>query len=185
MSYEYADGYKIRNQHATHFLTFTVVGCIDIFTRQCYRDLIIDSLVFCRKNKGLQLGAYVIMSNHIHFIWTSENGNLSGLIRDFKNYTCKEIIACIMTETESRRHWLLHMFKFYANRTNENDFFKVWTGDNHPEEIFSEDFCMSKLSYIHENPVRAGLVTEAEHYIYSSAQNYDGKKGIIDIDFLY
>lgn len=72
MSYEYANGYKIRDQFATHLLTFTIVGWIDIFTRQCYRDLIINSLNFCREKKGLQLGAYVIMSNHLHFIWSSK-----------------------------------------------------------------------------------------------------------------
>jgi len=77
------------------------------------------------------------------------------------------------------------MFKFYANRTAANDIFKVWTGNNHPEELHSESFMRCKLNYIHENPVRAGLVTEPSHYLYSSASNYEGKKGLIDIDLLF
>ncbi len=115
-------------------------GLDDIFTRQLYRDLITESFQFCRKNKQLDIGAFVIMSNHIHVIWTANNGNLSDVVRDFKTFTSKAITKLIEDESESRRKWLLHMFQFYANRTNANDFFKVWTSNNHPEEIYSNDF---------------------------------------------
>ena len=179
MSYEFTDGYKIRDQSATHFLTFTVVGWIDIFTRQVYRDLLLDSMQFCRNRKKLQIGAYVIMSNHIHTIWTAMNNNLSDIIRDFKTFT-----GAIGNEPESRRDWLSHMFRFYANKTLANDNFKVWTGNNHPEEIHSQSFLRTKMNYIHQNPVRAGLVAEPSHYLYSSAADYEGRKGLIDIDFL-
>jgi REP element-mobilizing transposase RayT len=63
-----ADAYQIKNQTGLYFLTLQVVGWVDIFTRQSYRDIIIDSFVFCRKSKGLKVYAYVIMSNHVHCI---------------------------------------------------------------------------------------------------------------------
>jgi len=185
MSYENADGYKISNQEGTHFLTFTVVGWIDIFSRQRYRDIIIDSFQFCRKNKGLEIGAFVIMSNHIHTIWTAVNANLSDIVRDFKTFTSKAISKSIADEPESRREWLLYMFEFYARRTMANDHYKVWTSNNHPEEVFGEDFLRTKLNYTHENPVRAGLVVDPIEYLYSSAANYAGKKGIMEIDYLF
>ena len=184
MSYENAEGYKIRNQAATHFLTFTIVGWIDVFRRQHYRDIIIDSFKYCQQNKGLQIGGYVIMSNHIHTIFTATQNNLSDIVRDFKTYTSKAITKAILTEQESRRAWLTYMFEFYAKRTNANQIFKVWTSNNHPEEIYSREFLLSKLNYIHLNPVRAGLVAEPEHYLYSSASNYVHNKGLIEIDFL-
>ena len=184
MSYEFATGFKIRNQFGTHFLTFTVVGWIDLFSRQCYRQIIIDNLKFCIERKGLLVGAFVIMSNHLHFIWTARDGNLSGVIRDFKSYTSKAIVQTIIREPESRKSWLLHMFKYYANGTNANDYYKIWTNDNHPEEIFSEDFLKIKLDYIHDNPIRAGIVHQQSHYIYSSAGSYEGKQALVDIDFL-
>jgi len=184
MSYENAEGFKIRNQAATHFLTFTIVGWIDIFTRQHYRDIIIDSFKYCQQNKGLQIGGYVIMSNHVHTIFTATQNNLSDIVRDFKTYTSKAITKAILTEQESRRAWLTYMFEFYAKRTNANQIFKVWTSNNHPEEIYSREFLLSKLNYIHLNPVRAGLVAEPEHYLYSSASNYVHTKGLIEIDFL-
>ncbi len=185
MSYEYADIYKIRDQGATHFLTFSIIGSIDIFSRKRYRDIILESFRFCQKNKNLKIGAYVIMTNHIHLILTAPNNNLSDIIRDFKTYTSKAITKTIESESESRREWLLYMFRFYANRTAANDYYKVWTGNNHPEEICSDDFLVSKLNYIHQNPVRAGIVIEAAHFTYSSASNYEQKKGLLDIDFLF
>lgn len=72
MTYSNTPGYRIRNQEATHFLTFTIVGWIDLFSRQRYRDIILESMAFCRKEKGLLQSAYVIMTNHLHLIWTSK-----------------------------------------------------------------------------------------------------------------
>ncbi|HKZ65330.1 MAG TPA: hypothetical protein VJ111_03190, partial [Chitinophagaceae bacterium] len=64
----FREGYAIRDQFATHFLTFTVCGWIDLFTRKIYKDIVIDSFRFAQKNGQLILNAYVIMSNHIHLI---------------------------------------------------------------------------------------------------------------------
>ena len=95
------------------------------------------------------------------------------------------ISSSIENEPESRREWLLYMFHFFANRTNANDNYKVWTGNNHPEEIHSDAMMKVKLNYIHENPVRAGIVEEPAHFLYSSAADYADKKGIMEIDSLY
>jgi putative transposase len=185
MSYEFAEDYKIRDQSALHFLTFTIVGWIDIFTRQQYRDIILESFEFSRSRKSLRIGAYVIMSNHVHVLWQAGNNNLSDIIRDFKTHTSKSITNAIREEAESRKDWLLYLFNFYSKKTNANDYFKVWTGNNHPEEIYSEAFMKTKLSYIHQNPVRACLVANAEDYIYSSAGSYIKNTGLINIDYLF
>ena len=184
MSYEFADGYKIRNQAGLYFMTFTVVGWIDLFTRQLYRDLFLKNMDYCRREKDLVVGAYVIMSNHAHVIWQSKSAHLSGTLRDFKSFCTKEFIEAIECENESRREWLLYMFRFFAKRTNQNKEFKIWTGDNHPEEITSQEFLLTKLNYIHQNPVRAGWVRNAVDYLYSSASNYASGKGLIEIDYL-
>jgi putative transposase len=184
MSYEFADGYKIRDQHGLYFMTFTVVGWIDLFSRQLYRDILIKNMKHCREHKDLSIGAYVIMTNHVHVIWQSKCGRLSDTLRDFKSYCTKEFIVAIEKENESRESWLLHMFRFYANRTNQNKDYKTWRGNNHPEEITSHDFLMTKLNYIHENPVRAGWVHKPEDYLYTSASNYINGKGLMEIDYL-
>ena len=162
MSYEFADGYKIRDQRGLYFMTFTVVGWVDLFTRQRYRDTLLKNMKYCRDYKHLNVGAYVIMTNHVHVIWQCKQGHLSDTLRDFKSFCTKEFIALIEKEGESRRDWLLHMFHFHANKTNQNKEFKIWTSDNHPEEITSHDFLMGKLDYIHNNPVRAAWVRKPE-----------------------
>ncbi len=184
MSYDFADGYKIRDQAAVYFMTFTVVGWIDLFSRQIYRDIFLKNVQYCRQHKELKVGAYVIMSNHVHVIWQSACGRLSDTLRDFKSFCTKEFIETIENGNESRKDWLLHMFRFYANRTNQNKDYKIWTGDNHPEEISSQEFLMTKLNYIHDNPVRAGWVSKPEDYLYSSSSNYIDRKGLIEIDYL-
>jgi len=88
------EGYIIRNQEKAHFITATVVDWIDVFTRQVYRDCVIDCLNYCVANKGMIVYGYVIMSNHIHMIIQSEEGNLSDLLspdsyRDQKVYSKK------------------------------------------------------------------------------------------------
>lgn len=77
-----ADAYQIKNEKGLYFLTLKVVGWADIFTRKVYRDIIIDSIVFLRKSKGLKVHADVIMSNHLHCIVSAEN-NLSDAVKDF------------------------------------------------------------------------------------------------------
>jgi len=61
-------GYKIAEKDGLYYLTFQIVGWVDIFTRQVYRDIAIESLKYCQQNKGLCIFAYVIMSNHIHLL---------------------------------------------------------------------------------------------------------------------
>jgi REP element-mobilizing transposase RayT len=175
------EGYIIRDQSKAHFITSTVVDWVDVFSRKAYRDCIIESLDFCIKNKGMILYGYVIMSNHIHLIIQSDNSKLTDLIRDFKKFTAKTILHKIETESESRADWMLKRFEFACKSHSRNEKYQFWQYGNHPEEIFSEKFFWSKLDYIHLNPVRAGIVDKASHYVYSSASNYVNDKGIITI----
>lgn len=165
-----------------HFITPTVIDWIDIFTRQTYRDIVIDSLDYCIKNKGMILYGYVIMSNHIHLVVQSENGKLSDLIRDFKKFVAKNILEKIKNNPESRREWMLARFKLATQSHQRNKEYQFWQYGNHAEEIYSIEFMWSKLHYIHLNPVRSGLVSKASDYIYSSASNYVNDTGLIEIE---
>ncbi len=163
-------GHQIREQDATHFLTLTIVDWVDVFSRKNYRDIVINSLDYCIKNKGLRIYAYVIMTNHIHLIARSETGKLSDTIRDFKKFTAISILDAIKNEPESRREWMLHRFAWNAAQTATNSNYQVWIHDNHPESVYSLKFFNEKLNYIHQNPVRAGWVELPEEYLYSSAK---------------
>jgi REP element-mobilizing transposase RayT len=174
-------GYVIRDQKLPYFMTFTVVDWVDVFTRKIYRDIVIDSLNYCIKNKGMILYSYVIMSNHIHVIVQSNDVNLSDLVRDFKKWVAKNIIHQIIDGNESRNDWMLKRFEFAAINNKRNDKRQFWQISNHFEEVFTEEFFWTKINYIHMNPVRSGIVSKASDYLYSSASNYVGKPSLIDV----
>ncbi|WP_419701392.1 REP-associated tyrosine transposase [Mucilaginibacter sp. NFX135] len=180
-------GYIIHDQQAIYYMTFTVVGWIDVFSRQQYRDIIIESLKYCQTHKGLHLHAYVIMSNHMHLVVSvDEKFTISDFVRDCKKFTAKRILDDIeVNDDESRREWMLHQFKYYASRHSRNERYQLWEHDNHFIELSSPAFMQQKIDYIHQNPVKAGLVYRAEDYVYSSASNYAEVDKIIDVDCLY
>lgn len=144
----------------------------DVFTRQAYRDIVVGSFNHCIDHKGLRVHAYVFMSNHVHCILSAESGDLSGIIRDMKSFTSKRIYAQIQEGPESRREWLTMVFGYAAGSHARNKSFQVWSHDNHAEEMWSQKFIRQKMDYLHNNPVKAGLVSESHHWMYSSAADY-------------
>lgn len=177
-------GYQINDQTGLYFLTFQVVDWVDIFTRDKYNKIIIASLEFCIQKKGLIVWAYVIMSNHVHIILSSKMGQLSDTIRDFKRFTSTSILKAIDTPKESRKDWMLKRFEFAARRHRRNSHYQFWRHDNHAVELVSNKFIVQKCNYIHNNPVRAGWVRDPGDWRYSSASNYAGEGGILEIQLL-
>ena len=177
-------GYKIEAQDGVYFLTFQVVKWIDLFTRSGYRDIVIESLKYCRENKQFHIFAYVVMSNHVHLLAQSGTGKMSDSIREFKSFTARKLIEAIATETESRREWMLNLFEFSAKQHKRNEKYQLWTHENHAEFGYSEKFMQQKINYIHDNPVRAGIVAKPEDFVYSSAGSYAGMKGLLDVDYV-
>ncbi|WP_187262456.1 REP-associated tyrosine transposase [Pontibacter beigongshangensis] len=179
-------GYQIRNQNGIYFITFAVVEWVDVFTRKEYADLVVESLQYCQKQKGLLLYGWCLMSNHLHLIASAQEGSaLSDIIRDFKKFTSSSILKAIEQNTqESRRNWMLWIFRTAGEKNGKNTRHQFWRHDNHPIELLTNKFKDEKLHYLHQNPVTAGLVAEAEHYLYSSAIDYAGGKGLLTVVFL-
>ncbi len=157
---------------------------VDAFTRKVYRDIVLDSMDYYRKHKRLQLWAYVIMTNHVHCIMSSSNGNLPDIVRDFKRHTATAILEEIKHASESRKDWMLKKFEFAVRRHKRNSEFQFWTHENHAMELISHPFNCQKMAYIHLNPVRCGWVEKAEDWMYSSQRNYSGLESLIDIDLM-
>jgi len=173
--------YRIHDQQGLNYLTLTTVGWVDVFTRQCYRDILIDSLKYCQEHKGLLVCGYVIMSNHVHLIAQTQGYDLSDVLRDFKKFTSKAIVKAVQGGTKSRREWMLELFRHYGKRNSDNREFQVWQQDNHPVALWSLPVIWQKLEYIHLNPVRAGWVAQPDHWLYSSAPNYMNGKGLLEV----
>lgn len=168
--------FKIRDQRALYFVTCTVVYWIDVFSRDTYKDILLDSLEHCKANKGLEVYAYVIMTNHLHLIvGTDGRHKMQDIIRDFKKFTSRQVLIAIAdNKRESRREWMLWMFERAGSKNRHNTKFQFWQNDFKPIELADNFMVQQKLDYIHENPVRARLVLSPEEWLYSSAKNYAG-----------
>ena len=165
--------------NSSYYLTLTVLSWIDVFTRKNHGDVIIDSLRYCINNKGLNVYAFCLMSNHLHLVVNcDEPDQLSDVIRDFKKFTAKRIIAQIQNEAESRREWMLEQFAEAI--TEKHKTYKFWQAGNHALELYNERFAWTKINYIHDNPVRAGFIRRQEDWVYSSASNYCDEESVLD-----
>jgi len=168
-----------------YFLTFQVVGWADVFSRKIYRDFILENLTYCRKEKGLYLFGYVIMTNHIHLVAQQIEGKLSTWVRDFKKFTSKKLLAMIQDIPRvCRKEWLKMIFNDHAKFNKRSGEIQFWTHENHAIELYLPEMIETRMKYIHENPVRVGIVGKPEDYLYSGARNYSGLNGLIELDYL-
>lgn len=178
--------YKFHDPEGTYFITMTVVDWLDVFTRPIYNDIMVNSLAYSIRNKGLILHAWVIMSNHIHLIVSvNHKHKLSDIFRDLKKFTSKKIVAEIENNIEeSRKKWMLWIFRNHGSKNPNNKEIQFWQQDSHPIELDKNEMIDQRLDYLHNNPVKATIVHEPEHYIYSSAIDYVGGKGLIKLELI-
>jgi putative transposase len=108
---------KVHDDLLPHFVPSTVVARIDALSREQYKKITCDSLRFCIERKGLLLHAWVIMPNHVHLIRScSGAGRIPAIMRDFKKFTSRKIVTEIAENSqESRKGWMLNMFRFAAD----------------------------------------------------------------------
>lgn len=179
--------YQIGDERYAHFVTFTVVNWIDLFTRDVYREVLMESLEYCIKNKGLVVHAFCIMTNHVHLVIScNENYRLAFIVRDFKKYTSYKLLDVLKDNSfESRREWMLWMFERAGRKNASNQKYQIWQNGYHPIELSTPSMVNQKINYVHENPVRAGFVSQAEEYRYSSARSYSRKgESVLEIEYL-
>ena len=155
-------------QSETVFVTLTVIEWINIFTHKKYFDVLLESLKYCKKSKGLKLYGFVFMTNHIHLIISDINCKLDNIIRDYKHFTTTQIKKLLQ---QDRRSYILRLIEnsIYKKKGQE---FQIWQRENFPKFIETEEFFLQKLNYIHQNPVKKGYVEKPEDWKYSSAGNY-------------
>lgn len=158
------------------------MGWLDVFTRNEYKDLFIESLEFCQKNKGMEIHAWCIMTNHVHLVFRSVKGQKPELlIGDLKRFTSQSIVKSIQENPrESRKEFLLEFFKNEAEKSANVKHYQFWRHDNKPIELWSNEVIQQKIEYIHNNPVEEGIVFRPEDYKYSSAADYAGEKGLLE-----
>lgn len=173
--------YKFHNPDGVYFVSFAVVEWIDAFTRNEYKNILVESLEFCQREKGMEIFAWCIMTNHMHLISRSINEQKPELLLgDFKRFTSKAVVKAIMENPrESRKEWLLEKFKQAGAELSNVKDYQFWQHNNKPIELWINKVIFEKISYIHNNPVEEGLVYNPQDYVYSSARDYAGEEGLI------
>ncbi len=160
----------IQNDTNVYFSTCTIIQWQCIFKEEKYFQIVTDSLNYCIDNKGLIVIAYVIMLNHLHLITcNSDTTVLSNIMRDFKRYTSIEIAKQLETDNEKL---FLYIFEKAAEGRKREQKYKIWQDEYHPKAIYSEEFLLQKVEYVHNNPVRKGLILKPEYWRFSSARTW-------------
>lgn len=173
--------YKFHDGDKMYFVTYGIVGWIDIFTRDDYRKIILDSLTYCCQNKGLEIFAWCLMTNHVHLIIGTNKEPMEHILRDHKRHTSEQLTKAIKNNAaESRKEWMLQLFSSHAADNSNNTQYQVWQQHNKPIELYTPEVIFKYLDYVHNNPVKAGFVSQPEYWLYSSAIDYTGQKGLLD-----
>jgi putative transposase len=128
----------------TTFRDWTPLGNIEGFY-----PALAESLAFCAKKYDASIAGYVLMPGHLHLVLFIPGSKLSDFMRDFKKFIAQKVIKDLKVNMST-----------------------VWKPRYDRVVIYSEKVLRQKLNYIHHNPVKSGLVQNAEDWQWSSARNY-------------
>jgi REP element-mobilizing transposase RayT len=168
--------YRIFEDACPYFLTCTNVGWQPVFTRPEAVQLVFDSWEFLKREKGFRLYAYVVLENHLHLIASAPE--LASAIKSFKMYTARQIIVRLESHGAKVLLSQLHALKLRHKTESE---YQVWEEGSKPKQIASDEMMLQKVEYIHQNPVKRGYVDDPVHWRYSSARNYAGRAGLVEV----
>lgn len=168
--------YRFGDEHYPYFLTQTIVAWLPIFSRPDLVDIVLDSWRFLQRERGIVILAWVILENHLH--WIGAGPQLGKRVGEFKSFTATSIVKLLR---EKAAHALLQALEYYKLRHKIDQQHQLWQDGSHPQIIESEEVMWQKIEYIHNNPLRRGYVDDPQHWRYSSARDYAGKPGLLDV----
>src|ERR1017187_3843805 len=168
--------YKFHDNDKFYSISFATVHWIEVFLREEYNQVIIDSWKHCQEKRGLEIYGWCIMPSHVHMIIGSKKDKLENIVRDMKKHTSSELKTAIRNNTvESRK-----MERAGKENGNNKDW-QFWQHHNKPLEIKSPEMFDEKLAYIHQNLVQAGFVAREEDWKYNGARDFCGIKGLVTL----
>jgi putative transposase len=149
------------------FVTTTFNSWINILKSDSYYQILTESLNFCSEKYNADIISYVLMPNHIHLILFFNNeAKLPDFMRDFKKFTSAKIRKLLEIDNQFD---LVEKLKYVKG----NQKFKVWMDRYDAKIILSKNMLLTKINYIHYNPVRNKLVGNPDDWKYSSSKYYN------------
>ena len=168
--------YRFGDDAYPYFMTWTIVGWLPVFTRQESTKIIYNSWRFLQLEREFQLLGYVILENHVHLIATAPN--LASAVKCSKSFTALQLVELLKKRNARQLLRGLAALKLPNKKESEH---QVWQEGSHPKMIETDEMLWQKLEYIHNNPVERGYVDDPLHWRYSSARNYAGQPGLIEV----
>ena len=160
------DRYRLTDGVYVYFVTFTVIDWLPVFINPEATRIVVDSMQYSIKERGLRINAYVIMPNHLHMIVFDrmfDNDRLQQTLGNLRKFTGRKLADYIENNLSPS------LSSIIRRKNLEDRDRQVWQPGWHAEGLLSEKFWIQKMNYIHENPVRKGYVQLPEHWRYSSA----------------
>ncbi len=163
-------------------MTLSIVNGIELFLNHDFRISVIESIKYCQRNKGLEVNAWCLTPNKLYMIAKATGGiQLSSIICDLKKFTSKAILKQLKGATDEQSAFLLKQFKKAASKHRKPLEHKVWEEGYYPDELFSPDYILQKLNFIHVNPIEQGKIKRSWEFDFSSAKDYSGINGSINV----
>ncbi|MFK5976719.1 MAG: transposase [Sulfurovum sp.] len=169
--------YKILEPTHPHFVTCTVLNWIPLFTNTQSVQIILDSLDYLQKSDNLKIYAYVILENHLHLIVQSDD--IAKTMAKFKAHTARTLIKLLIDKNVET---ILKQLQFYKKAHKKDREYQLWQEGINPKLIQSDAMMIKLINYIHHNPIKRGYVDVAWHWRYSSARDYEGVKGLVEVE---
>lgn len=158
---------RITEDACLYFLTYSVIEWLPVFVSEEPCRIITDSLNYCHQEKNLQISAFVVMPTHLHLIAYDgelDNTRLAQTLMDMRKFTGHRLVAYC------QQHMPAAFAATLRNTQRTDRANQFWQqGRQHAEAIYSRDFFLEKMNYLHDNPRRKGLVWEPTQWRFSSA----------------
>src|SRR4030095_4193590 len=174
--------YPIVEPQGCYSLTLNTIDRVDLFIRPFFKQIVVESLNYFIEKKGLIVYGWCLMTNHLHLIAQARDGfDLPGIVSDLKSFTAKIILDDLNAESDIRREWIMKKIREAALF----DKLEVWENADHPVQISAaeNDDIHDYLKQVHDNPVRNKIVELPQHYLHSSARNYSGLNGLVNVQY--
>ncbi|MCD6063078.1 MAG: transposase [Flavipsychrobacter sp.] len=163
------------HKYELDFFTATILQWKPLLADDRYKKIVMDSLKFLVENKRIYLCSFVIMNNHIHLIWHITHPHREQDVqRDFLRYTAQMMLKNMRAgKTDT-----IEQFRVDAKDRK----YQIWERNALSVPLRTEAVVVQKLSYIHQNPVRAGMCSDMIEYHHSTARFYE--TGVDDFGFI-
>lgn len=170
-----------------HVIHYDNLGTARFITLSCYRrlrllqtedviNIILEELEACRIKYDFQILGYVIMPNHVHLIiYPEENLKIGSVIGEIKKASAYRIIS----QWKQKDNKILRKIIVPQGRRQTYAF---WLPRCYDHNCRTPEVVREKINYCHNNPVKAGLVTEPGQWRWSSYGSYHGERnGIVQV----